>query len=388
MLLCRGNGEQIPPNIRFVVMKFTIVYCYRDRDIERVRRSVQSLLRQKSQNFQIIFIDYGSTPDYRDMVEAFLLPIEQVAYHYIDTTGHLWNRAHALNIGIRLAQTQFVFTADIDQLFHAEFTGLLEGLSKQHEVCYLNTFLLPPDFDYKSSPYKQQGFDKTNERGRGLSLIKKEVLAEHGAYSEIFSIWGYEDNELHERLERRGLDSVYVDNNYLFHQWHPRVETTHSTFPQNWRSFMRDLHSHPDSDIQTFFPGRSWGEVLAQRLDQQNPAIDIVLEGTSQYLNYKLANSWGLLTSEQVMKACFVESTYLEYKATTTYKFGKSLTRIFQKFGLNIHVEPVFQNRNLSIYDVRDIAIYFLYNQRVAVADYYLKIDDERRSVLFWIQKK
>ncbi len=366
-------------------MKFTIVYCYRNRDLERVKRSIESLLDQKNQNFQIIFVDYGSAPEYQEAVQSYLTPIAKVNYRFIDTRGHLWNRAHALNIGIRLAQTDFVFSADIDQLFHADFTELLVNLSQQHEVCYLNTFLLPEGFDY-SEELSGENLDKSSLRGRGLSLIRKTILEKHGGYSEMFSIWGYEDNELHERLERQGLESVYVDNDFMFHQWHPRIETTHATFPHEWRSFMRDLFDHPDSHGLAFFWEKEWGAIPTQRLDRDR-ATSVQLQGTLPYIQYKIATEWSLLASRNVATFQFKETTYQQYTGTTNYKLAQKLTNLFKKVGLSLEVTSIFQNRNLSIYDMRDVFIYFTYQQRVVVYDYYLEMNERDRTITLWLQK-
>ena len=50
----------------------SIVVGYRNREIERVKRSLDSLLQQKYVDFEMIFIDYGSDHSISKDIEQLL----------------------------------------------------------------------------------------------------------------------------------------------------------------------------------------------------------------------------------------------------------------------------------------------------------------------------
>ena len=50
----------------------TILYPYRNRDLERVKRSLDSLTLQTDQRFKVLFVDYGSTPKQAYLVKQLI----------------------------------------------------------------------------------------------------------------------------------------------------------------------------------------------------------------------------------------------------------------------------------------------------------------------------
>ena len=94
--------------------KITFIYCYRDRDLERVKLSLDSLANQTNKEFRVIFVDYGSDLKRAAEVEEIVDSYDFAEYCYNDTRGKVWNRSHALNTAIRLAETEFVFTSDVE----------------------------------------------------------------------------------------------------------------------------------------------------------------------------------------------------------------------------------------------------------------------------------
>src|SRR3954467_4714663 len=103
----------------------TIVYIYRNRDLERVKRTLDSLKKQTVKDFSVIFIDYGSNDSFKQGVQKIVEEYSFCKYVYNDSRGMPWNRSHALNTGIRLTETDFVFTADIDMIFETHFVETL-----------------------------------------------------------------------------------------------------------------------------------------------------------------------------------------------------------------------------------------------------------------------
>ncbi len=50
----------------------TILYPYRNRDLERIKRSLDSLVVQTDQRFKVLFVDYGSTPKQASLVKQLI----------------------------------------------------------------------------------------------------------------------------------------------------------------------------------------------------------------------------------------------------------------------------------------------------------------------------
>ncbi len=54
-------------------MKVTIVFPFRDRDMQRVKRSLDSLQEQTCNDFIVMFIDYGSNPNLSKEIKALVI---------------------------------------------------------------------------------------------------------------------------------------------------------------------------------------------------------------------------------------------------------------------------------------------------------------------------
>ena len=60
----------------------TILYPYRNRDIERVKRSLDSLALQTDQRFKVLFVDYGSSSKQASQVEQLIISYSFANYIY------------------------------------------------------------------------------------------------------------------------------------------------------------------------------------------------------------------------------------------------------------------------------------------------------------------
>ena len=131
-----------------ILMEVTIIYGFRNRDIERVKRSLDSLRDQTDQFFKVIFVDYGSEENVSVLVKDLIAQYNFCTYLYNETRGMPWNRAHALNSGIRIATTEYVFTADIDLIFTENFIAKTKKLAKQGTVAFFPVVYLTPKIDF------------------------------------------------------------------------------------------------------------------------------------------------------------------------------------------------------------------------------------------------
>mgnify|MGYP000592446892 CR=1 FL=1 len=111
-------------------MLISIVYAFRNRDSNRVKASLFSLSEQSQQNFEVLFLDYGSEESYSLSVKEVVEQFPFTSYHYIAHQGLLWNKSKALNYGIKQAKGEYVFIADVDIVFHPDTTKMFELICK------------------------------------------------------------------------------------------------------------------------------------------------------------------------------------------------------------------------------------------------------------------
>ncbi len=60
----------------------TLIYPYRNRNIERVKRSLDSLKNQRVKDFSVQFVDYGSASEIASEVDSLLKNYDFVNYQY------------------------------------------------------------------------------------------------------------------------------------------------------------------------------------------------------------------------------------------------------------------------------------------------------------------
>ena len=218
-------------------MKLSIVIGFRNRDLKRVRRCMTSLSDQSNQNFELIFVNYGSDTALAEQVSKIVHQYTFCRYVYSDTRGYPWSRAHALNIGIRLAQGEFVLTTDIDFVFANNFVDVILANVKKNAVLYSFVYFLPEKFDDFSNISKyHQEFKTSNRDGMGgCCCLEKIILEDIGGFDEYYRYWGIEDEDLHSRLKIKNIEEIWLEDSLtLYHQWHQ---------PYNHRSayFMPDF---------------------------------------------------------------------------------------------------------------------------------------------------
>ncbi len=194
--------------------KITFIYCFRDRDLIRVKLSLDSLSNQNEKSFKVIFVDYGSKTEIADAVKKLVSEYSFAQYVYADTRGMLWNRSHALNIAIRLCKTQYVFTSDIDMIYKPGFVGLLNSLSEPGKAIFFSAAFLP-EGKLPGDEKQDYSYPASDDKSLGLGMIPVEVLVSMNGYDEMFCIYGKEDNDIGLRLRLAGIEVVFVSQIHL-----------------------------------------------------------------------------------------------------------------------------------------------------------------------------
>ena len=203
-------------------MKITVLYAYRNRELDRIKRSLDSLKLQLLQNFEVVFIDYGSKRQMASEVKSLIGNYDFVTYEYLYTELQPWNKSKALNYAIKNLNSEYFFTADIDMIFHPEFTSILQKKCSPNKATYFQVGYLSEEESKKELFFEDYTIKFcSNEEATGMTLFPVNIIKKSRGYDEFFHFWGSEDTEIHNRLKKKGFEvEYYNDKIVLLHQWH------------------------------------------------------------------------------------------------------------------------------------------------------------------------
>jgi glycosyltransferase involved in cell wall biosynthesis len=203
-------------------MKITILYTYRNRELNRIIRSLDSLKQQFLQNFDVIFIDYGSKKELAIEVKTVVEQYGFASYEYLYTELQPWNKSKAINYVIRNLNSGYCFIADVDIIFHSQFTSILQQKISPNKATYFQIGYLSEEESKKELLFEEYDIKfYSNEEATGMTLFPIDVLKNSGGYDEFFHFWGSEDTDIHNRLKKLGYEiEYYKDKIFLLHQWH------------------------------------------------------------------------------------------------------------------------------------------------------------------------
>lgn len=203
--------------------KLSIIYAYRNRDFERIKISLESLKNQTDTDFEVVFVDYGSTLDKANAVAQIIKQFNFAAYYYIAHPGLLWNKSKALNYGALKSEGSHVFIADVDICFAREAVSQIKKNITTNTFTLFKLSYLKAHVELKSG-YQldiKPGSIKHHGTINGMIVVaKKDFFAVEG-YDEIYHFYGSEDVDFYDRLANKGLKTTFDENTLFYHQWHP-----------------------------------------------------------------------------------------------------------------------------------------------------------------------
>lgn len=206
----------------------TVIYPYRNREPERVRRSLDSLKKQSDTNFKTVLVDYGSEETAAQSVRELLQQYPFVEYHCLFTKEQPWSRSIALNYAIRNADTDYCFMADIDMIFAPDFIAFANENCQPNQGLYFPVGFLSEAETRLEKPFDQYEIKfASNREAAGMSLFPTNLLQQLRGYDQFFHFWGSEDNDMHNRLKLSGCTIRFCDDKIrMLHQWHPNYRQT------------------------------------------------------------------------------------------------------------------------------------------------------------------
>ena len=243
--------------------RLTIIIGYRNRELERVGRCLQSLAAQTKKSFRTIFVDYGSTAGIADQVRLIATQYDFCDYIYTETRGLPWNRSQALNIGGRLVQTPSTMFTDVDMIFAPDFVEKLLNIIATGSVYICQPYLLPRRFnDWKNVVSYVGEYPLANPSALGSCQVMDTSLVQKvQGFDEYYRYWGREDRDLHDRLLSTGVEATWItDKINMFHQWHPASNYRTPGFIPDGMWGRMQLHFLQYHD-QVKRNGPEWGKV-------------------------------------------------------------------------------------------------------------------------------
>ena len=273
----------------------TILYIYRNRELERVKRSLDSLAAQNNQRFKVVFIDYGSLQTIASEVEDFISQYPFVTYHYSYCSLQLWSRAKAINIGLRFVTTDFVFIADIDMIFSPDLVQILEDIKNPKQSIFFKVGFLSEKETQTNKKFEDYRISYESSPGaQGLSLFPMQALLSIRGFDEFFHLWGGEDEDVHARLKMNGLEVDFFNEKILMlHQWHPTYRSSlnkklTTTVQHDTISKINQEHFRMNSFLKNSVVNKeNWGNIINQNQFETltNPEVYLELKNKKEEIN-------------------------------------------------------------------------------------------------------
>lgn len=297
----------------------TIIYAYRNRDIARVKLTLETLKKQTNKSFKVIFVDYGSEVPFAKRVEATVNEFDFVAYWYVGHPGLLWNKSKALNFGIKEAQCEFIILADVDVLFTEDFVETAIKLAKPKSFSLFKIGYLSKKVTEEQQNRLNLNTIKTTHIGDtfGIGLFPKSTLDNVGGLDEFFHFYGSEDEDLNYRVLLSGTTPNNSDKLLLYHQWHeryPQVNDHQLTIIPRLKNVQRINQRHflSNKENQITVLNKNKKEKYYSKTDYkrlENPTKIIKIENIAAHvvhsLNFELPNQ-----KTGIVKLVIQESAY------------------------------------------------------------------------------
>lgn len=182
---------------------------------------------------------------------------------YLRVEGRpIWSRSRCLNIGIKLSNTKYICTSDVDIIFERNyFSECIKELQRNRYQVMISKFyntpngLIVDEFDVSNdylSVKKSCVFQATEMGLSGaltpgvnvsLSCFYKEI---HG-YDEFYAWWGSEDYDLIKRFFLMGLNVKDISKKTSWiHQSHEKHENikVHANYKDKVRENKQYLLTH------------------------------------------------------------------------------------------------------------------------------------------------
>lgn len=369
----------------------SLIFGFRNRDSVRVRRCLDSLSKQSVKDFSVCFVDYGSddyvSTEIKKAVEAYTF----CKYVYAPTVGKFWNRAHALNIGVRESGTsEFVLTTDVDIIFPPNFIEKLHDVLHKDKEIHFSARDLPEDFKRWKDLHKGKLFGETRPNtALGLAqAVHRAKFETIGGFDEFYCIWGVEDEDLSERLSLTGVKTEWIDLDdcILYHQWHPTSGRRNFNLPGRWQEF---LVNYKNKNRAIKRNNENWGRINFDRVinltiksseDSQYELNDV----PAQMVTFQMEKVVSKMSAGEIAKFVYIDHLFDQLNQSRLIRVIRKINGFLDKrdSGLMLTNDLNYYRKYQSVYDYRDAVAYFILYNRALFQDYYLVVSEHNLQIV------
>lgn len=243
-LIAPARRLQLSWNLRktttYLADEVTVAIPIRNRADHRLRNALATLRAQDYPRHlvKIEVVDYGSSSDALEKVEVLCAQFE-ASLTKLHVTN-VWNKAKCANYAIKRCRSEFLLSADADNLFPHNFISEMVHALRANPLSVVYSKMLDLEQDTLSL------LIRLNEQNLNVPYAELEKLGvARGAgnkhpgtfgtataffqqirgYDEQYEEWGWEDNDIMRRFLYLGLDLISISDRAKFlHQWHPKGE--------------------------------------------------------------------------------------------------------------------------------------------------------------------
>ncbi|MEX0996581.1 MAG: glycosyltransferase [Flavobacteriaceae bacterium] len=312
----------------------TILYAFRNRDAQRVKCSLQSLQQQTAQNFEVVFVDYGSEDEYAVLVKKVVDKFDFASYHYIAHPGLLWNKSKALNYGILQAKSDTILINDVDVILHPSALETFHKVSTPKSFSLFKIGYLPQSVSLKevaTIPFDDLEPTHTGDTF-GIGLFPKAALEAVLGFDEFFHFYGSEDEDLIARLVNAGYE-VHRKPEALFkHLWHPRYPqkkdkhlTVQTRLYNAQRINQRHFLNQKELKITRAPQQPDWGNCYSpiDKKKLENPDLEVRLPNIEAVITHFLREELKSYKGKVVSILFYEDAYYTSLKYKLKKRLGK-----------------------------------------------------------------
>jgi glycosyltransferase involved in cell wall biosynthesis len=383
--------------------KFSFVIPYRNRDIERVRRCINSLQNQTLKDYELIFIDYGTAQPLQNEIASFIQQNTQIIYKYLTTEGWLWCKSHALNVGVSMAKGEYLVVVDIDLIYSPRFVEVFAKKVSTNTISIYQCYYLDENFAaYQNLDFnKVYDFPKSYETGTGLLIAPIEAIKKINGFDTYFKVWGFEDMDMFKRLQAVGLTVQWigVDEAATFHQWHEKNNAIQA-MPQSWMATMREhwefkpnhFSTHKDIEKLLNIAERPALNILENQKSGKNNTAKIHEFQFTAPIAKSFVTFLALFTALKKGEAIAITQTFEIIQHSSTSKLAKIFNKVnwlFEKLRISYRVTEIrtFESEVLYFLQIRDFLFYLIHSYEEYIDDYYFETDGKEKIMLILVRK-
>lgn len=364
----------------------SFIVGFRNRDTERVKLFLESLKAINSDDYELVFVDYGSDETVSQSVKSIVSNYSFASYHFFNSRGQNWNRAKCLNYGYSISKGQYVFTSDIDFLYSKNFVEIIKGIVSTTKSFYFKVGFLTEkqsqSIHFDSDKYEIESY--SDQDAVGALLISREMYNEVGGYDEFYEIWGVEDNDLLHRIKMtKNQITFYNEKTIIWHIWHLPVKQS-SILPEGWLKFLKDYFESKKKSIT------ACNQNFYCKIDFTRPVINnkknisfktVKVECAEKFLPILLKHNLMNLKSNEGLCISFNFNSFDNISKSRLNKLVYKINKLFKKIKSPLHIENTNMKGYLSQQVANDTLQYFFKNNSDLILDSYTPNDISKEPV-------